>query len=57
MEKRTIKGLKVIDIDKSQNLIVVKGSIPGKAWQFSQYANWNLVNLINYEYGNENIFR
>jgi large subunit ribosomal protein L3 len=31
MEKRTIKGLKIIDIDKTQNLIVVKGSIPGKA--------------------------
>ena len=30
MEKRTIKGLQIIDIDKSQNLIVVKGSIPGK---------------------------
>ena len=30
MEKRTIKGLKIVDIDKSQNLIVVKGSIPGK---------------------------
>ena len=31
MEKRTIKGLKIIDIDKTQNLIVIKGSIPGKA--------------------------
>ena len=30
MEKRTIKGLKIIDIDKTQNLIVIKGSIPGK---------------------------
>ncbi len=30
-EQRTIKGLEIIDIDKSQNLIVVKGSIPGKA--------------------------
>ena len=30
MEKRTIKGLQIIDIDKSQNLIVIKGSIPGK---------------------------
>ena len=30
MEKRTIRGLKIVDIDKSQNLIVVKGSIPGK---------------------------
>jgi large subunit ribosomal protein L3 len=30
-EKRTIKGLEIIDIDKTQNLLVVKGSIPGKA--------------------------
>jgi large subunit ribosomal protein L3 len=30
-EQRTLKGLEIIDIDKSQNLIVVKGSIPGKA--------------------------
>ena len=30
-EKRTIKGLEIIDIDKTQNLIVVKGSIPGKS--------------------------
>ena len=30
-EQRTIKGLEIIDIDKSKNLIVVKGSIPGKA--------------------------
>ena len=29
MEKRTIKGLKVTILRKSQNLIVVKGSIPG----------------------------
>jgi large subunit ribosomal protein L3 len=28
--KRTIKGLEIIDIDTSENLIVVKGSIPGK---------------------------
>ncbi len=30
-EQRTIKGLEIIDIDKTQNLIVVKGSIPGKS--------------------------
>ncbi len=30
-EQRTIKGLEIIDIDKNQNLIVVKGSIPGKS--------------------------
>lgn len=28
--KRTIKGLEIIDINISENLIVVKGSIPGK---------------------------
>ena len=31
MEKRTILGLEIIDIDKKENLIVIKGSIPGKA--------------------------
>ena len=31
MEKRTIKGLEIIDIDKTQNIIVIKGSIPGKS--------------------------
>jgi large subunit ribosomal protein L3 len=31
MEKRTIKGLEIIDIDINNNLIVVKGSIPGKS--------------------------
>jgi large subunit ribosomal protein L3 len=30
-EKRTIKGLEIIDIDKTQNLLVIKGSIPGKS--------------------------
>jgi large subunit ribosomal protein L3 len=30
MEKRTIKGLQIIDIDTTQNLLVIKGSIPGK---------------------------
>ena len=30
MEKCTIKGLQIIDIDTTQNLIVIKGSIPGK---------------------------
>jgi large subunit ribosomal protein L3 len=29
--QRTIKGLEIIAIDKQENLIVVKGSIPGKA--------------------------
>lgn len=29
-EKRTIKGLQIIEIDKTQNLLVIKGSIPGK---------------------------
>jgi len=31
MAKRTIKGLEIVDIDKTQNLIVIKGSIPGKS--------------------------
>jgi large subunit ribosomal protein L3 len=30
MAKRTIKGLQIIDIDTTQNLIIIKGSIPGK---------------------------
>ena len=30
-EKRTILGLEIIDIDTKENLLVVKGSIPGKA--------------------------
>jgi len=31
MEKRTLKGLEIIDIDFSENLIALKGSIPGKS--------------------------
>jgi large subunit ribosomal protein L3 len=31
MDKRTILGLEIIDIDKKENLLVVKGSIPGKS--------------------------
>jgi large subunit ribosomal protein L3 len=31
MEQKTIKGLEIIDIDKTQNLLVLKGSIPGKS--------------------------
>jgi large subunit ribosomal protein L3 len=31
MEKRTISGLEIIDIDKNENLIIIKGSIPGKS--------------------------
>ena len=30
-ENRTILGLEIIDIDKNENLLVIKGSIPGKA--------------------------
>jgi large subunit ribosomal protein L3 len=30
-EKRTILGLEIIDIDTQENLLVIKGSIPGKA--------------------------
>lgn len=31
MEKRTVCGLEIIDIDKQENLIIVKGCIPGKS--------------------------
>ena len=31
MEKRTITGLEIIDIDKKENLLVIKGCIPGKS--------------------------
>ena len=31
MEQKTITGLEIIDIDKSQNLLIIKGSIPGKS--------------------------
>jgi large subunit ribosomal protein L3 len=31
MEKRTIQGLEIIDIDTKENLIVIKGCIPGKS--------------------------
>jgi large subunit ribosomal protein L3 len=37
MEKRTILGLEIIDIDIKENLLVIKGSIPGKPG--------NLVNI------------
>lgn len=30
MEKRTIKGLEIIAMDSAENLLVIKGSIPGK---------------------------
>jgi large subunit ribosomal protein L3 len=31
MEKRTVTGLEIIDIDKKENLLVIKGCIPGKS--------------------------
>jgi large subunit ribosomal protein L3 len=31
MQKRTVCGLEIIDIDKQENLIIVKGCIPGKS--------------------------
>jgi large subunit ribosomal protein L3 len=31
MKKRTVSGLEIIDIDTKENLLVVKGSIPGKS--------------------------
>jgi large subunit ribosomal protein L3 len=30
-EKRTVKGLEIIDINKNDNLLVIKGCIPGKS--------------------------
>jgi large subunit ribosomal protein L3 len=31
MKQRTVKGLEIIDIDKKENLLVIKGCIPGKS--------------------------
>jgi len=31
MEKRTIKGLEIIDINQKENLLILKGCIPGKS--------------------------
>ena len=31
MDKRTVQNLEIIDIDKNENLIVIKGCIPGKS--------------------------
>ena len=31
MDKRTVQNLEIIDIDKKENLIVIKGCIPGKS--------------------------
>lgn len=31
MEKRTMQGLEIIDVDKENNLLAIKGSVPGKA--------------------------
>jgi large subunit ribosomal protein L3 len=30
-DKRTIQGLEIVDIDPNQNLLAIKGSVPGKA--------------------------
>lgn len=30
-EKQTIKNLKIVDIDLNENLLIIKGSVPGKA--------------------------
>ena len=37
MEQRTILGLEIIDINLKENLLIIKGSIPGK--------RGNLVNI------------
>ena len=39
MEKRTIRGLEIIDIDPKENLLIIKGCIPGKSG--------NLVSINN----------
>jgi len=39
MEKRTVQGLEIIDIDTKENLLVIKGCIPGKSG--------NLVSINN----------
>ena len=39
MEKRTVRGLEIIDIDTKENLLVIKGCIPGKSG--------NLVSINN----------
>jgi large subunit ribosomal protein L3 len=31
MNKQTIKGLEIVQIDQKENLVVLKGSIPGKS--------------------------
>jgi len=41
MEQRTIRGLEIIDIDMAENLLMIKGSIPGKSGNLVsiQYKN------------------
>lgn len=41
MEQRTIRGLEIIDIDTTENLLMIKGSIPGKSGNLVsiQYKN------------------
>jgi len=41
MQQKTISGLKIVGIDLQHNLLVIKGSIPGKAG--------NLVNIMKLE--------
>eukprot|EP01035_Chromulina_nebulosa_P024585 gene24585-32018_t len=36
MDKRTISGLEIIDIDTTENLLVIKGCIPGKSGNLLQ---------------------
>ena len=31
MQKRTIQGLQIIEINEKENLLVIKGCIPGKS--------------------------
>ena len=41
VDKRTVSGLEIIDIDTKENLIVIKGCIPGKAG--------NLISINNHK--------
>nr|AYO28288.1 ribosomal protein L3 [Synura sphagnicola] len=45
MEKNTVTGLEIIDIDVNENLLVLKGCIPGKSG--------NLVSILSRKKGNK----
>jgi large subunit ribosomal protein L3 len=45
MEKRTILGLEIIDIDIKENLLVIKGSIPGKPGNLVNISQSKNINI------------